>query len=239
MSTDQILDQTVAPARVSADQDAVPDYLRRHYTWAYLHPLGKAVFDHPAIVSAILWGNYHALMNAALVEAEPGQRVLQTACVYGEFSKKLAERLGADGHLDVIDVAATQVELCRKKLRAFGSTARISVMDARTPPPGPYERVFCFFLLHEVPEDYKTRIVDAVLDRAQPGGKVVFVDYHRPAWYHPLKPLMRLVFAALEPFAHALWRKEIADYASAPDLYTWTKSVYFGGLYQKVVVERK
>jgi len=60
--------------------------------------------------------------------------------------------------------------------------------------------VTCFFLLDEVPEDMKTRIVQALLGVVRPGGKVVFVDYHRPHPAHPLRLVMQFVFAWLEPF---------------------------------------
>jgi hypothetical protein len=68
-----------------------------------------------------------------------------------------------------------------------------------------------------------------------PGGKIVFIDYHKPHWAHPLKGVMSLVFDTLEPFAKALWRNEIWHFASAAEDIVWRKETYFGGLYQKVV----
>jgi len=72
-----------------------------------------------------------------------------------------------------------------------------------------------------------------------PGGKVVFVDYHRPHWAHPLKPVMSLVFDTLEPFAKDLWDNEVSHYGGESDEFVWRKETYFGGLYQKVVAEKK
>jgi len=46
------------------------------------------------------------------------------------------------------------------------------------------------------------------------------------------------VFARLEPFAKALWRREIADYGDSLGEYTWAKRTFFGGLYQKAVATR-
>lgn len=56
---------------------------------------------------------------------------------------------------------------------------------------------------------------------------------------HPLRPLLRLVLARLEPFALDLWRREIADWLP-PDLpvRSLRKQTYFGGLYQKVTITR-
>ncbi len=47
-----------------------------------------------------------------------------------------------------------------------------------------------------------------------------------------------LVFALLEPFAESMWRHSIADFASVAKEFTWRKEIYFGGPFQKVVVER-
>jgi hypothetical protein len=215
----------------------VPDYLKDTYTWAYLRPTSVWLLDRPLVVNAILWGNYRRLMRAALAEIRPGQRVYQPACVYGDFSCRVAEALGPDGHLDVGDVAPVQAENCRRKLGAFDN-ARVHLWDAAEKCPGVYDVVCCFFLLHEIPEGYKHRVVDTLLGGVPKGGKVVFVDYHGPHWAHPLKWIMSFVNDTLEPFAKALWVNEIASYASRPEGFSWSKQTYFGGLYQKVVAER-
>ena len=216
---------------------ALPAYLRETYTWAYLRPASLAVFDHPAVVDLILWGQHDRLARTVLDELEPGQRVLQSACVYGEFSSHLAHFLGAEGRLDIIDVAPIQVENSRRKLAGFSNT-RLRLADAAEPGGGGYDAVVSFLLLHEMPDDYKRLVVDALLGCIGPGGRVVFIDYHEPRWWHPLKPLMSLVFDTLEPYAKGLWRKEILQFASSPDEFVWRKETCFGGLYQKVVAQR-
>lgn len=220
------------------DSPDIPDYLRDTYHWAYLSRVGRAVFDRPAMVSAILWGNAGRLMGDAAAEFAAGSRVLQTACVYGDFSLQLAERVGPQGRLDVIDVAPIQVANCRRKLAAYPQV-RLRVADTAAHEGKGYDGVCCFFLLHEVPEDYKHRIVDRVLGSLRPGGKAVFVDYHEPRRWHPLRGIMSLVFRWLEPYARALWRQEIASYATRAGDFTWTKRTYFGGLYQKTVAIRE
>ncbi len=220
------------------DRPEIPDYLRDTYHWAYLSRIGRAVFDRPAMVSAILWGNAHRLMSDAAAEFGAGTRVLQTACVYGDFSARLAERVGPKGRLDVIDVAQMQLANCRRKLTAYPQV-RLRVADTALHEGKGYDGVCCFFLLHEVPEDYKHRIVDRVLGSLRPGGKAVFVDYHAPRQWHPLRGIMALVFRWLEPFAAALWQHEIASYASHAGDFVWSKQTYFGGLYQKTVAVRR
>jgi len=220
------------------DRPAIPDYLRDTYHWAYLSRVGRAVFDRRAMVCAILWGNARRLMADAAAEFEAGARVLQTACVYGDFSARLAEQVGPDGRLEVIDVAPMQVANCRRKLAGYPQV-KLRVADTASHEGNGYDGVCCFFLLHEVPEDYKRRIVDRVLDGLRPGGKAVFVDYHAPRRWHPLRGLMMLVFRLLEPYALTLWQREIPSYASRAGEFSWRKETYFGGLYQKTVAVRR
>ncbi len=217
--------------------ERIPLYLRRTYSWAYLWPNSIKLLDRQAVVAAILWGNYSRLRDLAIAEFQPGQEVLQPAAVYGDFSPLLADRLGPNGRLVVADVAPQQVENCRRKL-AGAANATVQVSDAADHAPEAYDAVSCFFLLHEMPDDHKRRVVDALLAAVRPGGKVVFVDYHRPHAFHPLRPLMSLVFDLLEPYAKALWRHDIRAFASCQEGFDWTTETYFGGLYQKTTARR-
>lgn len=197
-----------------------------------------ALLDRSSVVSTILWGNANRLTQAVLQEIDCGQHVWQTACVYGAFTKHLAERVSVSGRLQVIDVASLQVERCRQKLVRYPQV-QVNLADASSfVGEKPFDTVCCFFLLHEVPEHYKCRIVDNVLRNVRIGGKAVFVDYHRPLHRHPLRGLMQRIFRRLEPFAEELWVRDIRSYATAPERYSWHKMTYFGELYQKIVVMR-
>ena len=56
----------------------------------------------------------------------------------------------------------------------------------------------------------------------------MFVDYHRPVGWHPLRPVMTVVFDWLEPFAKALWMNEIPSYAGkGASAVFWRKRTYF------------
>lgn len=215
----------------------VPIYLSETYDWAYLNPRNVRLLDRELVVAAILWGNHNRLRRSAFEEIRPGQQVLQSSCVYGDFSPALARHVGSKGRLQVFDVAPIQVEGCRRKLKDFPQ-ATVRLADAAEPSGELYDAVCCYFLLHEVPADYKRKVVDALLGSVVPGGKVIFVDYHKPHFAHPLKPITSLVFDTLEPFAKGLWHNEIADFSSAPDGFVWGKQTYFGGLFQKVTACR-
>ncbi|MBL8439487.1 MAG: rhodoquinone biosynthesis methyltransferase RquA [Zoogloeaceae bacterium] len=226
----------------AAVPQGIPDYLARTYTWAYLNARTLPWLDRSGVVSAILWGNARRLMRHAVAEFAPGQRVLQAACVYGDFSPMLARRVSALGALDVVDVAPLQVNNARKKLAGLSQT-RVRQADLAGPDlgvaTGTLDGAACFFLLHEVPEDARCRIVGNLLRVVRVGGKVVFTDYHRTHRWHPLAPVMALIFRWLEPFAPSLQNQEIADLSPLAADFEWHKTTSFGGLYQQVVAIRR
>lgn len=226
----------IAIRDASADS-AIPAYLRAVYTWAYITPTNVRLLDRPSVVAVILFGNYPRLRRTLLSEIEPGQRVFQAAHVYGNFIPDLAKKVGSTGHLDVIDVVPLQVTRCRTKLRGLAHT-RVRLADASEPGDGDYDAVCSFFLLHEIPDDVKCAVVDALLARTKPGGKAIFVDYHQPSRWHPLRGLMRYVNRRLEPFAESLWHHDIRTFASDANAFRWQKQTFFGGLYQKTVAHR-
>jgi hypothetical protein len=223
---------------VRSEGPGLPDYLVRTYRWAYLTPTSLLLLDNPVVLTAILWGNLPRLVRTACEEFEEGQRILQAASAYGNLSVELAAQVGASGRLEVIDVAPLQVAHVQRKLADFPQ-ARARVADATAPGGGIYDGVCCFFLLHEIPDQEKRAVVDALLAAVEPGSKVVFVDYHRVRPWHPLRAPMGLVFRWLEPFAFGLVDREIQSFAEARDEFTWSKETFFGGLYQKVVAVRK
>jgi ubiquinone/menaquinone biosynthesis C-methylase UbiE len=216
----------------------LPDYLVDTYSWAYLRPGSLKLLDRHLVVNGILWGNYRRLVRAACSEFAEGDRVLQAASVYGDLSSRLATQLGEQGFLDVVDVAPVQVEHCRRKL-AGRLNVRVRVADAEDPGETGYDGACCFFLLHEVPDANKRLIVDALIASVRIGGKVVIVDYHRPVRWHPLRPVMATIFRWLEPYAAGLLSCQVHELASQPQACSSRKETRFGGLYQKVILERK
>ena len=212
----------------------LPDYLQRTYRWAYLDRRMLYWLDRPAMVSAILWGNAGRLMDAAASCFDSGQHVLQAAAVYGDFSLRLASRLGRHGRLEVLDAAPLQVANLRRKLRGHGNVSA-RVHDLRRPLARRYDGVCCFFLLHEVPAEMRRCIVNNLLAVVAPGGKVVFVDYHRPRAGHPLRWPMQWVFNRFEPFAASLLGQDLTTLAGERPDFEWQRTLFFGGMYQLVV----
>jgi len=220
----------------------VPQYLTAHYWWAYVHPRAVWVFERQWLVNLILWGNFSRLRDAAMAELGdelPGT-TLQVACVYGDLTSKLIDRVVAGrGRLDIVDVLPTQLENLHRKLPQ-GAPARLLRMDSAdlNLAEASYDRALLFFLLHEQPGDHRARTLSEVFRVVKPGGKIVIVDYALPRWWHPLRYLWRPLLATLEPFALDLWRREIAHWLPAAAHSGSRKQSFFGGLYQKVVITR-
>lgn len=225
---------------VGAQTAAIPGYLQQTYWWAYVHPRAVRVFERQWLVNLILWGNFNRLRDAALDAL--GRTVegstLQIACVYGNFTATLLDRLGPDASLDVVDVLPIQLQNLRAKLPASAAvTLHQRDSAALCFRDGAYDQAVLFFLLHEQPADVRLRTLREALRVVKPGGKLIVVDYHRPGRLHPLRYLFEPVLRRLEPFAMDLWNQEIAEWLPE-DLPAGsiTKTTYYGGLYQRLVI---
>lgn len=221
---------------------AVPDYLEKTYWWAYTHPNAVRVFERQWLVNLILWGNFSKLRDLALQdmgEVIHGQ-VLQVACVYGNFTEHVVRRLSPDAHLSVIDIAPVQITNMHNKL---GPHPQVSVLQQDSTAlqfaDASQDTVVVFFLLHEQPAEVRCKTIAEALRVTKPGGKIVFVDYHRPKASSPFRYIMVPILTTLEPFAMDLWRGEIADWLPTHVKPAHIeKQTHFGGLYQKVLMTR-
>lgn len=237
------LEATLEAGSVAANEPPpIPRYLEQVYWWAYVHPKAVHLFEREWLVNAILFGNYGRLRDAALADlgSTVVGRTLQVACVYGNLTPRLRKRLAPDARLDVVDILPVQLDNLKKKLPAdprvtlmHGDAGSLASEDAA------YDQVLLFFLLHEMPKSVRRATLSEALRVLKPGGKLVIVDYGRPARFHPLRPLMHQVFRHLEPYAFDLWESEIQHFMP-PDIAPTAveRRTYFGGLYQKLVLTR-
>jgi len=218
----------------------IPAYLQDIYWWAYVHHRAVSLFERQWLVNLILWGNFTKLRDAALDELGsciPG-KTLQVACVYGDFSTRLAARIAPNGWLDIVDVLPIQLNnLCKKLAPAsrvtpyLGDSAKLGFGDAS------YDQAILFFLLHEQPKVVRMQTLSEALRVVKSGGKLVIVDYHLPHRLHPLRYLFRHALDWLEPFALDLWKQDLATWLPTHVCNEQiTKETYFGSLYQKLVI---
>ena len=150
----------------------IPRYLEQVYWWAYVHPNAVTVFEREWLVSAILFGHYGQLRDAAL--AELGGTVqgstLQVACVYGNLTPKLRQRLAPDARLDIVDILPIQLKNLGKKLPPDPRVALLhGDSSSLACPDASYDQVLLFFLLHEQPEAVRRGTLAEAFARRQTG----------------------------------------------------------------------
>ena len=218
------------------DALAVPEYLERAYWWAYLHPRAVYLFERRWLVNLILLGNFSRLRDAALdaLGVRLDGRTLQIACVYGDLTNRLIERLAPDAGLDVVDILPIQLENLARKLPRDSGVGLYHGDSAALPfETASYDRALLFFLLHEQPDEVRRDTVAEALRVVKPGGRIVIVDYHRPHRFSPLHLPMTVILSVLEPYALDLWRHDITEWFPANGRFVdIRKRTMFGGLYQ-------
>ena len=221
--------------------DGVPAYMTEVYDWAYVDPKWVRVLDHNWVVRVQLFLNDQRLIRSYLNEIKEGMRVWQLAHVYGDLVTRAAHRVGPNGVFHMTDVTPIQLEHAQRKLAGLDWTKviRSDAASFNSEERVDYDLICSFFLLHEVPDEKKYEIVDHMLEKLPKGSKAVFVDYHNPAIWNPVRYILKIVNRYLEPFSDALWKNELNNYSSKAERFTWRKRTFFGGVYQCVVVEHK
>ena len=202
--------------------EGVPAYMTEVYDWAYVDPKWVRALDHIWVVRILLFLNDQRLMRAYLNEIKPGMRVWQLAHVYGDLVTRAAQKVGPKGSFHLTDVTPIQIEHGHRKLDSMGWTKviRSDAANFDGVKSVDYDLICSFFLLHEVPDEKKYEIVNNMLEKLPKGSKAVFVDYHNPAKWQPIRYILKLVNHYLEPFAEALWNNELCSYATHADRFT-------------------
>jgi SAM-dependent methyltransferase len=116
--------------------------------------------------AALPWGRAGSPAVAVLAQRlQPNGRVLVPGCGYGRNALALAQRGLRVAAYDFSDLAIARA-------RADFGDPRIDygVRDILDPPAGPFDGVFCHFLLHLFRAPERQRIVATLADALTPGG---------------------------------------------------------------------
>ncbi|PCI58797.1 MAG: hypothetical protein COB35_12995 [Gammaproteobacteria bacterium] len=195
---------------------AIPEYLVRHYWWAYLSPIGVNFFDHSFIVNQILWGQYHAIAQNAVetITQQYQQKVAAISCAYGGFFPKLAHHHHIE-NLFMFDVVPIQIKRMQQKFKKnnlkdkghffLGNAEQIALQS------GQVDSTILYFLLHELPPKARANVLFEAIRIVKPKGRLIIADYApfgRQHLFHRNK-LLRGVFETLEPFLGDFWRCDL------------------------------
>jgi len=196
--------------------DGIPEYLARHYWWAYLHPLGVRFFDHHFIINLILFGQYRTILNEVMrrYAATQGARTLQLTCAYGALTPTLAQ---ADNtrELHLMDAAEIQLHAAQHKVKNINRPICYvrSNAEALAYADNSFDTVIIFFLLHELPGEARQRVLGETLRVLKPKGTLLIAEYgeNRGAHFlHRFQP-MRWLLEKLEPFLHDFWHSDLEE----------------------------
>lgn len=196
--------------------DGTPEYLARHYWWAYLWRPAIWFFDHQPIINLILFGQYQHLLTQTLrcLENRPCGRFLQLTCVYGKLTPSLLDHLGNQS-LYLVDVATAQLEASRNKLESARRSQLLPIrMNAESLAfrDDSFATILIFFLMHEMPATARKNTLAEAMRIMQPGGRLVITEYGRQPfrhWIYRLRPLRQLL-TYWEPFLHDFWLEDIS-----------------------------
>ncbi|MEX2498382.1 MAG: methyltransferase domain-containing protein [Wenzhouxiangellaceae bacterium] len=192
--------------------EVLPDYLVRHYNWAYVWPFSVWFFDHQPIINAILFGNYRRIMDHTLrmMRLEDAGKTLQIAAVYGELTPKIAEMVD---QLYLMDAAGVQLRAAARKLQAIGRSAHLGRMHAENLDYAidSFDTSLMFLLLHELPPESRRASLAEALRVTRPGGRLVISEYgevHKRHFLHRFAP-MRWILTTAEPFLGGFWNENL------------------------------
>ncbi len=227
---------------IKTSKSSLPAYLDVIYGDIYNNSDKCAELDNNWSCNLRTLFQYKKLVNAAVRELKMNQSVLQFGVVFGNEIDEVAMAVGAYGQYDIMDINPIQVNLVTEKYWKVYQGMKIFKQDATTiKQKDTYDAVICFMLLSEVPSATKSKIINNALKMVKPGGKAIFVDWHNPLYYHPLRYVVRMYNRLYHPFVERLWDRDIETFA-APEIkpqFVWRKSTYFGRMFQKVVAIRK
>lgn len=207
------------------------------YKWVYKSPKQARRLDRNWIVKLLLFFQDQRLVRWYLNHVKQGAKVWQVANVYGDLTCKVAQKIGPQGFFYLTDIAAAQIRRCRRKLAPYPWVKIIHTDAAKFTGQLSYDLICSFFLLHEIPDSKKREVIDNMLNQLPKGGQAIFIDYHRPSLWHPIRYILIPINFFLEPFAKTLWQHEIQNFANNAAAYIWTKHTIFGGVYQCVIAK--
>lgn len=215
----------------------IPPYLTTIYHWLYFKPRMYNLLNNPLLLNILTLGSHNLLVEELIKEISPSSSILQTGITLGNQIEKTYSAINMQGSYTIIDILPHMLE----KYRQNHPEKRIIYQQENITKPisGKYDTIICYMLLHEMPPQTCTKTINNILNALTPNGKAIFIDYHRPSSLNPLKYFIRALNRLCQPFAEALWKTDIKDFAETKKNYTWSKQIYYSGMYQKVVATKE
>lgn len=185
---------------------------------------------------------YGRLVKELNSEISSGKDVCQIGAVLGNQIQKTAATIGSLGVYDIIDISPIALQQVKKKLnRRYPQINFIKEDAAFTKVKAVRDVVICFMLLSMVPPFHRKRIINNALGMLKPGGKAIFIDWHKPKRWNLLAWPLKLYNRLYNPFVEDLQKNTIKFLSENQNVkgYIWKQKSFFGGLFQKTIVVRR
>ncbi|VAW90911.1 hypothetical protein MNBD_GAMMA22-221 [hydrothermal vent metagenome] len=192
--------------------NGIPEYLARHYWWAYLWRFSVWFFDFQFIINAILFGQYKKLKAETLLQITDNKGpILQLACVYGSLTPTIIKKI-SPMPLHITDVALIQLRKIKNKI-ARQSLLLATIMNAEqlAYKNNSFKKLIVFFLLHELPQTARLKTLAECLRVTQPDGIIVITEYNKKPINHFLYRFYpsRWLLEKAEPFLSDFWSEDL------------------------------
>ena len=222
----------------SINEYDIPPYILYHYKWLYLSRLVN-FFNKNWVNNIRLFGKQKLLIKEYLKEIPQNTTMMHIGNNYGALLGNIINKIGSYGNLDIIDVLPNQL-LIAKNNTQNKANVECWLQSADTVLHRQYDVVGMFFLLSDVPLNYKEKIMNNLLQLVEHSNtKIVIIDYHHPNFYHPAYNILRFFNIFFKPYVEYLWDNEIETLIKKPEKYNIHKTTYFGNLYQKITISKK
>lgn len=227
---------------INKNLQKLPPYLDFIYGHIYNNPDVCKKEDMLSACNIRYLFQYGTLVRALNKELKMNNNVIQLGISFGNQIEETAMNIGSLSQYDIADICQNELDRASKKYSKEFKGIRFYHQDVRDISSSQeYDIAICFMLLSQVPSASKRKIVNKALQLVKKGGKVVFIDWHTPLFYHPLRYLVRMYNRLKHPFVERLWDRDISSYAETEirSRFSWRKTTYFGCMFQKCVATRK
>lgn len=239
-------DNNVKPNPVMTTEETfkLPAYISSVYNGLYMKGNLSKYLDSERFAKISTFGQYEKIKQSVLQEVKEMQNVLWVGNSWGNFMQDVARKISIQGSFDVVEAAPKQYSKLKEKLKNC-SNAKVFLDDIEFYYPKKsrkrvkYDLVIAYFLLHELPDQKKKRVIESLISLTTRSGKVLFVDYDKPKNFNLLKFPVLWVNRLIEPFAESLMTKGLKTFVQEPEKYIWDKDVFFGNMYQRTTIKRK
>lgn len=217
--------------------NSVPPYMNILFNKLYSNKVLSGICDDERIVKLSNLGLKKKIMADLLHDIAKNAHVLQIGLTFGDELERIYQKVRKQGKIDVFDISDLQIErakekYARKNIEVINYNAAMS-WDEK------YDVVICYNILHELPLKTRQKVMDNVLDSLATGGKAVFIDYAKPAWWQIIRFPLFVFNRLYRPFAESLWQQPVENFCSKKDEFRWQHTYYGGKLWQKTIAVPK